>query len=118
MENKTKRPRITGTINELTKGEQLLIWRRRCGWNQSQAAKHYGISIFSYKLAEYSRLENFKYPQYKTELQPWEKCLIYRKRAGFKQSEIAKKLGICRGWLRLQEVGEIDCSRLLSWWES
>jgi hypothetical protein len=101
----------------LTPGEQLLIWRRRMGWNQSLAAAHYGVSLFNYKLAEYDKPREFKYKKYNFTLRPYEKCLIYRKRSGKKQKEVAKEFGIGRYWLRLQEIGEVKCVKLLDWWE-
>lgn len=120
MENKNKRRRIAGNFNEkLTTGEILFIWRRRLGWNQTKASRHHGLSLFKYKMAEYDKLENFKAKILSVSpLQAWEKCLLYRKRAGKTQVEIAKAFGCGRYWLRLQELGKVPCLKLLAFWES
>lgn len=122
MEKTANRSRTKKSSNKnmnLTSHETLLIWRKRLGWNQTQAAKECRCSIFQYKLAEYGKpIEGFTYPLKTLHLEPHEKCLIYRKRAKLKQSEVADKLGICRNWMRQQESGKIDAARLLSWWEA
>lgn len=120
MENKNKRPRATGNFDErLTPGELLLIWRRRTGWNQLEAAQYYKVSIFHYKLAEYDKAKDFPYnKKIQITLRPYEKCLLYRKRSKKSQSEIASLLNIGRYWLRLQETGKIPCTKLLEFWEN
>jgi hypothetical protein len=121
MEKTTQRRRIKRASDKTLKlapHEVLLIWRKRMGWNQAQAAKECRCSLFQFKLAEYGKpIEGFKYPLKVLHLSPFEKCLIYRKRAKLKQSEVAKKLGIGREWLRQQESGRIPCHKLLAWWE-
>lgn len=122
MANKVNRSRIKRSPNKIIKlsqGESLLIWRRREGWNQGKAAKYYNVSLFSYKLAEYSQSPNFKYKKVSLgELSAPEKCLIYRKRSKKTQKQVAKELGICRYWLRLQEQGVQPCNKLLAHWEA
>lgn len=120
MEKQIKRRGTKRTFDEqLTLGENLLIWRRRLNWNQSQAAKHFKISIFFYKLAEYDKSRNdFKYPKFKHSLNPWEKCVLWRRRSGKGQKEIAAELHISRNWLNQMETGKIDCTRLLEWWSN
>lgn len=116
MGTKTKRRRIKKLA--LTPGENLLLWRRRLNWNQSTAAKYFNCSLFTYKMAEYDKAKNFKYGKANLdELHPWERCLIYRKRSRLSQPTIAKKIGIGRYWLRLQEKGTVPCARLLEFWE-
>ncbi len=121
MENKNKRPRTTGITNEelkLTPGEELLIWRKRQDWNQIKAAKHYKVSVFTYKLAEYDKTDKFEYaPIHIYPLEPHEKCLIYRKRSGIKQKDLTLQVGCGVYWLRLQEKGKVSADRLLNWWE-
>ncbi len=121
METKNKRKRITGNLDkELTPCEILLLWRRRLDWNQEDAAKYFGVSLFNYKLAEYGKAKSFNYPKlsHPMSLSPWEKCLIYRKRSGKTQKEIATKIGVGRYWLRLQEMGTVPCQKLLNFWEN
>lgn len=118
---KAKRERTTGNFDaRLTPGEELLIWRRRMDWNQIEAANYFGCSIFRYKLAEYDspKVKDFNYRKVNITLRPYERCLIYRKRAKKTQHEIAEELGICRTWLQQQEAGEVPCDKLLQWWEN
>lgn len=119
MDTKTKQRRVTRNFDErLSPGEALLVWRRRMGWNQIEAAEHFGVSLFKYKLAEYDKAEDFPYrSNLKITLKPHEKCLLYRKRSGKTQPEAAHDFGMGRFWLRLQEKGEIACDRLLAHWE-
>lgn len=120
MESATKQSRAKGNFNEkLTLGETLFIWRRRKNWTQLQAAKYYNVSYFRYSLAEYDKVPNF--PMKKTiigQLQDNERCVLYRRRMGKTQSEIASKVGIGKLWLRLQELGQVPCGKLLNWWEN
>ena len=122
MEDKTKRSRVMRSSDEdlkLTQGEKLLLWRRRKNWNQNKAARFFKISVFSYKLAEYSKLKNFNYAALEIDLLlPHERCLIYRKRSGKKQKQIAQELNIGNYWMRLQETGKTPCNKLLEYWEA
>ena len=124
MAQQTKRPRVAGNSNKTLKlepNEQLLIWRRRLDWDQTRAAKYFKCSLFNYKLAEYGKLEKFKYPKEDKSIYPladFEKCFIYRKRANKTQREIANSLKISREWFRLQEQGKVSCTKLLSYWET
>lgn len=87
------------------------------GWNQTQAANYFKVSLFKFKLAEYDKAPDFKYKKLKFTLRPEEKCLLYRKRSKKSQSQIAKELDIGRYWLRLQETGIVSPEKLLQYWE-
>lgn len=121
MENKVKRSGTERNLNKeliLTDGEILLLWRRRKGWKQATAAKYYKLSLYNYKMAEYDNLKNFRLKD--TNIYPlklYERCLIYRKRSGKKQSEIAVLLNVGRYWIRLQETGKVPCAKLSAYWE-
>jgi DNA-binding XRE family transcriptional regulator len=116
---KTKRSGTPRSLNsELTPGEKLLVWRRRKGWDQTRAAKHYKVSIFTLKLAEYGKAKNFPYkPDLEILLEDHEKCFIYRKRSKKTQPQLAREYGCGKFWIQLQEHGKVDCSKLLKWWE-
>lgn len=118
MENKIKQRR-TKEKDTLHAHESLLIWRRRKNWTQGKAAKHFGLSVFKYKQAEYYTVSGFKYEEhYKfSELSDSEKCLIYRKRAQITQCQLAMILGMSRHGLRLQENGKVKNTKLLNYWE-
>ncbi len=118
MEDKIKRSRIAITT-DLTPGETLILWRKRRKWNQEKAAKHYKVSVFDYKLAEYDVAQEFKYRRIELkEVKDHERCFIYRRRFGMTQAEVAPKVGIGKYWLRELELGKAPCSRLLTWWET
>ncbi len=120
MDKKAKRQRTSGNFDErLSPGESLLIWRRRKGWNQGEAARYYKVSLALYKSAEYDMLESFKvkHKVLHLSLTDPEKCLLYRRRDGRTQLEVAKALGIGREWMRLQELGKVPCGKLLRYWQ-
>lgn len=120
MGSKVKRPRTERNSHKelaLSPGEKLLIWRRRMDWNQAEAAGHFNVSIFAYVLAEYDKKEDFKYKKnIQITLRDNEKCLIYRRRSKKTQSQVAKEAGICRNWLRMQEMGKVPCENLVRFW--
>lgn len=43
-------------------------------------------------------------------------CLILRRRAGFTQAQVAKKIGCCPFWVRQMELGLIDDLKLYEFW--
>lgn len=99
--------------NSLTRGEALLIHRRRKGWNQTQAAKHHKVTRQVYSNWE---LDAGTIPQPKrpilghTELH--ERLLIERRRLGLSQADVATKIGCCRHQIMLMEAGQADAKRL------
>ncbi len=118
MEQKIERLRTSSDSDaQLTPGEKLLIWRKRLNWNQEQAASYFGVSRFTYQLAEYDKSKDFQYPSFKLTLKPWELCVLYRKRSGKTQRQLAGEIGISPDWFRQQESGKIPCLKLLDWWE-
>ncbi|AAT69508.1 repressor [Alphaproteobacteria phage PhiJL001] len=50
-------------------------------------------------------------------IQVHEKCLIYRRRAGKTQREVARDLGVSRLWVNKMENGLESCDQLLWYWE-
>lgn len=115
---KAKRQGVAGNIDAtLSPGEKLLIWRKRMGYSQMEAASYFDVFYFVYKMAEYGVAKDFPYKKIKITLRPHEKCLILRKRMGKTQREIAEDFGICREWMIQQERGEVDCTKLLEWLE-
>ena len=121
--NKWKRTKKNSPTIKLEPFENLLIWRRRIGWRQLQAAKYFKISLYDYKMTEYGKLsidklKNIGPADLSWELTDNERCLIYRKRKNKTQLEVAKDIGICRSWLRSQESGVVPCTQLLKHWEN
>lgn len=103
-------------LERLTLGEQLLLHRRRHGRNQREEAELRQVS-----LSRYSRWERDLEPGPKVllkgSLAPYERCLLYRLRAGFTQARVATELGVCRHWVHKMETGEADCTKLACYWE-
>lgn len=121
MAKKTGRLRVKRVADEivLTPAERVLLWRRRKGWNQQQAAKHWGVSFHTYKLIEYGEIESKTMGLSRHDsMSPHERCFIYRKRCDKTQEEVALELKVCRYWLRKMENGHADPTALLSYWES
>ena len=102
--------------DSLTDGEQLFLRRRREGWNQAQAAAHMQVTIDQYRLKEHDEL--------KIDSPLWpeptgaEKCVIYRRRAGMTQKDVAAAIGRSRLWVNRMERGLEDATPLVCFWES
>lgn len=99
---------------KLTPRENLLIWRRRQGLTQLQAARRLRMP---HKL--FHRIETGKRPAREKievrvgKLQPNEICLVERRRRQLKQKELARALGITPSWLMKMEQGHVDCTPAL-----
>lgn len=50
-------------------------------------------------------------------LRPHERCLLYRRRCGRYQFEVANDLGFCRLWINRMERGDAPCDDLIWYWE-
>ena len=103
----------------LTFGERVLIWRRREGLTHSSACQHFGLTV-----GEYGRFERGMEPFPLTAV-PWsgqaflsagERCLIYRRRAGLLQAEVAIHLGCDPTTVSQMERGIKDSELLLAYW--
>lgn len=121
MANKIKRPRTANPLDgelRTTLAERLLLWRRRKQWTQLEASTYFGLTVHTYKLIEYGKIDCPTIePGKQYQLKPYERCVIYRKRSGKLQKDIAKEMGICEFWLRKMEQGTVSCDKLLWWWE-
>lgn len=103
----------------LSLAEKLLLWRRRKQWNQNEAAKFYGVAYVTYNFAESGKIKDFPYKE--VDLLPLldhEKCFVLRRRSGKMQEEIAAEINCSVYWLRLQELGRVSASKLLTYWEN
>lgn len=105
----------------LTTGEKLFLRRRRDGLSQKAQAKALGFSLTGYGLLE---LDKADAPAIKEEVVPnlgvikdHERCVIWRRRVGKKQSEIALELDCCRMLVNQMEQGLKPCADLLQYWE-
>ena len=110
-------PKRLGPLGRLSCGERLIIDRRRRNETQEAAGKrHGGWSAFTYGGWEQ---DNGAGPLIRPveRLKMHERCLLYRRRAGTSQAEIARDLGRSRWQVNQMERGEIPCDELLSYWE-
>lgn len=121
--NKLRRTKVSTKNLILTLGELFLLERRSKGFTQRQMAMKLSLTEHFYKLLEYdiqdteirkiSFLKALQYIDTSRELLPYEKCLIYRRRAGISQEELAEKIKISRYWLNQMEIGKIPLSEKL-----
>lgn len=104
-----------GELERLTPGETRLIDRRRRGEGQGAAAHRLGISH-----SMYGKWERDVVSVEAVEvlpLQAHERCLLYRRRVGHTQEQVAQELGCCRWWLNQMERGVVACDELIHHWE-
>ncbi|MFA5510820.1 MAG: helix-turn-helix transcriptional regulator [Candidatus Kapaibacterium sp.] len=99
-----------------TKGESLLLWRRRKGLNQVQAASEYNVHPDRYREWEADRRTEDQPRQHLGELKPHELCVLARRRAGQTQRQVAAAIGLTRLWVTKIENGEASPDRLQEYW--
>lgn len=104
-------------VTELSIGEHFLIWRRRLGLDQKEAGKFLGMSRHSYGVWELSETKNKPsfFPDI-GELFSYEKCFIFRRRAGWTIPMCAEHAGVSRYWFNLMELGKAAPDRLIMYW--
>lgn len=105
----------------LTTGEKLFLRRRRDGLSQKAQAKALGFSLTGYGLLELDKedappLAPGEEPNLGV-IKDHERCVIWRRRVGKKQSDIAADLDCCRMVVNLMEQGKKPCADLLQYWE-
>lgn len=102
--------------SDLTRGERLLISRRRRGESQAQAAKRFSMSLYAYRRIETGDAETrIELPIGR--LEPFEVCFLRRRRTGEALHELASRMGLSRWWLCQMERGEVDAARLVTFWQ-
>ena len=104
-----------GELERLTIGEKLLINRRRKGKSQTSSAKFHQVSQSTY--GRWERDEEIGPKVMASGLRPHERCLLYRRRAGCTQQQVAEDLDVCRWWINKMERGLTTCDQLLWYWE-
>lgn len=107
-----------GELRKLTAGERLFILRRRDGLSQTVEAGRQGVTRFIYGAWELDR--NIPYDlviPIIEKLEPHERCVLYRRRAGKTQDAIAMDMDMSRYWVNLMENGRAPSDDLLWYWE-
>lgn len=100
----------------LTKGERVLIARRRTGMTQVEMAGLFGVSVHQLKQWEYDQCDDIPAVKVTTVFEhDW--CFIQRRRQGWLLRELAEKVGLAAKWLHRAERGEVrDVGPLVEWW--
>ncbi len=109
-------PKRLGPLGLLSRGERLITDRRRRKETQAVAAKRFNETPFIYGRWERDDDEGPSIRSVRP-LRKYEQCLLYRRRAGTSQSEVARQLGRSRWWLNQMERGIQPCEELLCYWE-
>ena len=115
--SRTLLPERSGTlqVTDLSRAEELLIYRRRCGFSQSKMAKTIGVHRNTYGRAERGET---KIPVITEVLPlfPWEECLLLRRRSGWTQQKCANLMGITRYWYNMMENSHVSSKALEEFW--
>ena len=100
-----------------TQPEYLRIARRRLGQDQATAAAAHGVTLDTYLDWEKGRTRP-KTPRLQLQLQPYEICELLRRRRCLGQAQLGRIMGCSRVGINQMEVGKIDATRLVNYWES
>lgn len=107
----------TVSIIEVKPHEYLFIDRASRKLNQTQYASRVG-----YTRHKYSRIElGLEIPNFwveKLTLTEVEKCILLRRRKGWKQGQLASVMGVSRAWIGYMEIGGRNPARLIEYWSS
>lgn len=98
-----------------SRGESLVIWRRRNGLSQKQAAQVCGVSPDRYREWESGNVASPK-RYHAGQLTPQEMCILLRRRKGWTQEELARRMGCTRTWIQNMETGKAPADRLRTYW--
>lgn len=101
--------------SDLSRGERLLVKRRREAMSQVDAAERFRVSLYHYRGWETDTRE-CPHEVAVGRLELFEQCFILRRRSGLRMRKIAGKIGVSRWWVCQMERGEVDARRLVSFW--
>lgn len=100
---------------DLSKAEKLILWRRRQGISQTDAAYHFDVSFSLYRRWEQGHGGCPRVAIGK--LKECEQFSLVRRRAGMSVTELAEAMGISRWWLTRMENGTAPLDRLQEYWK-
>jgi DNA-binding XRE family transcriptional regulator len=104
-------------VDELSPSEHFIIWRRREGLSQRQAAAPLGLSQRKLYQIEREEIKNYKGEMpFLGSLYSYEKCFIFRRRSGWTIERLAVTIGVSRYWCNLMELGKAPVERLVDYW--
>ncbi len=96
-----------------------MITRRRKGWGQERAARHYKVKPHTYRLWERDRHSETPPPRVKTgKLEPWECYFLRRRRSKTTIAELSKAMDTSRFWIIEMEAGRAPLTRLENHWRA
>lgn len=101
---------------ELTRSERVLVWRRRSGLGQKEAALEHGVSHRRWGRWERG-LEEPKIDKEVGRLAVFEQLLVLRKRRKVSQQSVAEALGCTRAWVQMMETGQSSSEQLQVYWK-
>jgi len=105
------------SVSDLTVGERLLVWRRREGYNQPDAACILGVSRYLYENLEHGVSEEpLKEMPHLSDLYSYEICFVMRRRSGWSIPQCADQAGVSRYWYNLMEQGKANPETLIKYW--
>ena len=106
----------TLTGGNLTRGEALLIHRRRTGLTQVEMAASLNVTRNTYGDMERDLVVKDINKRWMGDLTEPERCLIWRRRIGMTIPKIADEIGRSRYWVNLMEQGKVPHAELYEYW--
>lgn len=101
----------------VTRGEKMLLERRRMFRTQLEQAR-----ILDMVKVSYIRYENDHHhnppPDREMQVEPYERCLLTRRRLGERQIEVAREMECSPNHLGNMERGQADPARLVEYWSA
>ena len=106
---------VPDSVDYLTEGELLFLTRHRNRMSLRRWTERQGINLKKYIQSERNQTRS------RLLLSDWiayQRCVIYRRRSKMTQDQVAKELGVSRGWVNSMERGRAPCETLVWYWEA
>ncbi len=103
------------TLKKLTRGERLVLERRRQGQTQREAAKRLNVARYTYRGWEWDEIGGAPLTPL-GKLEPIEVAYILRRREEISLGDCAENMGVSKWWFRRMERGDVNPKRLLRYW--
>ncbi len=107
---------LDSKVSDLSYEERLVIWRRRGGMTQTEAAEFFRCCRNTYGRLERGEITSTMPVPDAHPLFDNEQCWILRRRKGWSQEECAGYVGITRYWLNQIELGRENPANLVRFW--
>lgn len=103
-------------IPDLTRGERLVLARRRAQKTQIEAARMHGVSIYQYGRWERGEDVDTVPGCNLGRLRDYEICYVLRMRRGIPVGTLARRIGVSRWWLTQIEYGRAPAEVAVAHW--